>query len=107
MNRKSLTILWVSSWIVCALSFALAIIPMESSEWYGRRIIMGELSAALSWVWFGLTLLSPVLTRILWEELGVKTRIFGLLYPGFFFLALVAILFLLDFFFALNIRDIY
>ena len=97
MNRKPLTILWAISWILLVLGFAVA--AMEGIESYGDQMIMGKVSTILSWVWFGILWLSPILTCMRWKKLGVKIRIFGLLYPGFCLLAVCVIGSALDFFF--------
>ena len=85
-------------WILFALSHA--IIPMGyfgSGEGGDESfdIMMRELSAIMYWGWFGLfpvlgiSCLSPIFTAVLWKELDVKTRTYGLLHPGVMVIASV------------------
>jgi len=74
----------MASGMLLGLNFAL--MPMTGFGNALRINMIGDFMVTLSWVWFGLMLLSPVLTLILWEKCDAKTRMFGLLYPGFFIL---------------------
>ena len=96
--KKWLKILWMASGMLLALSLALW--PMAEYGMYGfPHNMTGELLITLSWVWFGLMSMSPVLTLILWQKLDVMSRIFVLLYPGFLFLVAFVIVGILSLFF--------
>ena len=96
MNRKRLTKFWAVVWILFALSHVL--IPIA----YFGTDELKQLTAIMSWGCFGLfpvlviSCLSPIFTLTLWEQLDVKTRRYGLLYPGLIVLASLVSMFILE-----------
>jgi len=90
MNRKRLKRFWTAVWILFVLSHVLIPIAYFGYGEGGNEsfdIMMKELSAVMSWGWFGIlsvlgiSCLSPIFTTVLWKELDARTRTCGLLFP--------------------------